>query len=65
MKIARSSRSLGFKNDRNWLAGPLSGQKNPISRYTSQFFLTLALLGPAKNRFVWRKRSFFGSYATC
>jgi hypothetical protein len=39
----------------NWLAGSLSGQKSPIFRHTSQFFLTIALLWPAKNRFVWRK----------
>ncbi|MGI9161099.1 MAG: hypothetical protein ACR2K1_15235, partial [Saprospiraceae bacterium] len=39
----------------NWLAGSLSGPKSPISRHTSRFFLTIALLWPAKNRFVWRK----------
>jgi hypothetical protein len=39
----------------NWLAGSLSGPKSPIFRHTSQFFLTVALLWPAKNRFVWRK----------
>jgi hypothetical protein len=39
----------------NWLAGSLSGPKSPIFRHTSQFFLTIALLWPAKNRFVWRK----------
>ncbi|MGI9160544.1 MAG: hypothetical protein ACR2K1_12415, partial [Saprospiraceae bacterium] len=38
-----------------WLAGSLSGPKSPISRLTSQFFSTIALLWPAKNRFVWRK----------
>jgi hypothetical protein len=39
----------------NWLAGSLSGPKSPIFRHTSQFFLTIALLWPAKNRFVWQK----------
>jgi hypothetical protein len=39
----------------NYLAGSLSGQKSPIFRNTSQFFLTVALLRPAKNRFVWQK----------
>jgi hypothetical protein len=36
----------------NWLAGSLSGPKSPIFRHTSQFFLTIALLLPTKNRFV-------------
>jgi hypothetical protein len=40
---------------RNYLAGSLSGPKSPIFRHTSQFFLTVALLRPAKNRFVWQK----------
>jgi hypothetical protein len=39
----------------NYLAGSLSGPKSPIFRHTSQFFLTVALLRPAKNRFVWQK----------
>jgi hypothetical protein len=39
----------------NWLAGSLSGLKSPIFRHTSRFFLTIALLWPAKNPFVWRK----------
>jgi hypothetical protein len=39
----------------NWLAGWLPGRKSPIFRHTSQFFLILALLWPAKNRFVWRE----------
>jgi hypothetical protein len=43
----------------NWLAGSLSGPKSPIFRHTSQFFLTIALLWPAKNRFVWRKTGSF------
>jgi hypothetical protein len=43
------------KNKSNWLAGSLSGPKSPIFRHTLQFFLTIALLWPAKNRFVWRK----------
>jgi hypothetical protein len=45
----------GKNKKRNWLAGSLSGQKSPIFRHTLQFFLTIALLWPAKNRFVWRK----------
>jgi hypothetical protein len=43
------------ENNSNWLAGSLSGQKSPIFHHTSQFFLTIALLWPAKNRFVWQK----------
>jgi hypothetical protein len=39
----------------NWLAGSLSGPKSPIFRHTLRFFLTIALLWPSKNRFVWRK----------
>ena len=42
-------------NYSNYLAGSLSGPKSPIFRHTSQFFLTVALLRPAKNRFVWQK----------
>jgi hypothetical protein len=44
-----------MKKKSNWLAGSLSGPKSPIFRQTKRFFLTIALLWPAKNRFVWRK----------
>jgi hypothetical protein len=56
LQVALSEAKLGEVNEKsNWLAGSLSGPKSPISRHTSRFFLTIALLWPAKNRFDWRK----------
>ncbi|MGI9160611.1 MAG: hypothetical protein ACR2K1_12755 [Saprospiraceae bacterium] len=61
MKLPRcnSSRQNGWIKKCNWLAGLLYGLKSPVSRHTSQFFLIIALLWPAKNRFLWRKTNPF------
>jgi hypothetical protein len=49
----------------NWLGGTLSGPKSAIFRSTLNIFLTVALLLPAKIRFVWQKMvAFFVSCAT-
>jgi hypothetical protein len=47
------------------LNDPLSGPKKPIFRHIPHIFLTVALLRPAKTRFVWQKMAtFFISDAT-
>ena len=47
--------------NRNGFGGALSGPKRSIFCHTSQVFLTVALLRPAKTRFVWQKMATFFS----
>jgi hypothetical protein len=45
--------------ERNWFGGTLSGPKRPIFHHAQQIFLTVALLRPAKIRFIWQKMTTF------